>query len=99
MSTYCSPNTESALKFDTAQRAAKALTLTQADALRRVRDRGSSAWAAGKGRAGGAVSRMFDRLRKDGLVFGPPYEVSPFGLRVLEAYDASVSHIYTQGEK
>lgn len=88
MSTYCSPNDESALKLDTAMRAAKCLTVTQADALRRVRDRGSLAWAAGKGRAGGAVSRMFDRMRTDGLVKGPPYAVTEFGIRVLEAYEA-----------
>lgn len=89
MSTYCSPNDESALKLDTAMRAAKALTRTQADAMKRVRERGSLAWAEGKGRAGGAVSRMFDHLKRCGLVIGPPYEVSAFGLRVLEAYDAS----------
>lgn len=88
MSTYCSPNDASALRLDTAMRAAKGLTVAQADAIRRVRDRGSLAWAAGKGRAGGAVARMFGRLRTDGLVTGPPYAVTEFGNRVLDAWDA-----------
>lgn len=66
---------------------AKNLTATQVDAMRRVRDRGSLAWADGKGRAGGAVARMFDRLRDADLVDGPPYVVTEFGKRVLNARD------------
>ncbi len=90
MSTYCSPNQEAALRMDTDRRTAKALTRTQADALRRVRDHGSDAWCKGFGRAGGAVSRMFDRLRHDGLVSGPPYIVTPYGLRVLAVLDEHI---------
>lgn len=91
MSSYCTGNDEKMLRLDTDQRTAKRLTRTQADALRRVRDRGSLAWCMGKGRAGGAVARMFHRLREDGLVSGPPYVVTLYGRRVLAILDERAS--------
>jgi len=64
------------------------LTKTQIEAMVRIRDRGPSAWCAGKGRAGGAVSRMFDRLRDLGMVEGPPYRCTMLGLNHLTVYQA-----------
>lgn len=61
---------------------------TQAEALRRIRDRGSLAWCEGKGRAGGAVSRVFRRLVNDGLCTKPPYEITDAGRAWLNAFDA-----------
>lgn len=84
------------LRRDTDERTAKRLTRTQADALRRVRDRGPNAWCLGKGRAGGAVARMFDRLRHDGLVSGPPYIVTLYGRRVLAIIDAKAVALPSQ---
>lgn len=63
------------------------LTRNQAEALRRVHLRGSNAWCEGHGRSGGAISRMFDRMKAIGLVTGPPYAVTELGLEVLEVYD------------
>lgn len=65
----------------------KQLTKDQIDALRRIRDRGSSAWCDGRGRAGGAVSRMFDLLRAMGLVTPPPYTITDAGRTVLADAD------------
>lgn len=80
-----------ALRLDTIERAAKALTYKHASAIRRVHELGPEAWCEGRGRAGGAVSRMFDRLVAAGLVKGPPYAATPFGIKVLESYDARTS--------
>lgn len=55
------------------------LTRTMADALQRVHDRGPAAWDEGRGRAGGAVSRMFDRMASFGLVSKPPYFLTEIG--------------------
>lgn len=61
------------------------ITRAQRDALIRVRDRGPEAWAYGvKSRAGGATSRMFDRLVELGLVSKPPYEVTEAGHAALK---------------
>lgn len=60
-----------------------------ADALRRVHLKGPTAWASGKGRAGGAVSRMFDRMREAGLVTGPPYALTALGRVSLGAHDVA----------
>lgn len=60
-----------------------ALTATQRAALIRVRDNGPLAWCAGS-RAGGAVSRMFDRLAEKGLVTKPPHEITEAGRRALQ---------------
>lgn len=76
------------LRLDTIERQAKALTRTQAAALRRIRDHGPCTWCKGLGRAGGAVSRMFDRLALLGLATVPPHEITKHGRNVLDAYDA-----------
>lgn len=59
----------------------------QADALRRIRDYGSMAWCKGKGRAGGAVSRLFDRMTKEGLCTKAPHEITDAGRAWLNAFD------------
>lgn len=58
-----------------------------ADAIRRVKDSGPYAWAKGRGRAGGAISRMFDRMKDAGFVTGPPYAPTPKGVAALAAFD------------
>jgi hypothetical protein len=58
-----------------------------ADAIRRVKDFGPGGWDKGRGRAGGAVSRMFDRMKEAGFVTGPPYAPSVEGLAALAAFD------------
>lgn len=65
------------------------LTDTQVEGLRRIRDRGSSAWAQGKDRAGGAVSRMFQRLVDAGQCTGPPYEITKAGRMSILEYDTA----------
>jgi hypothetical protein len=77
------PSEKSMLRQDTIERAAKELTRSQIDAMKRIRDRGPGGWCFGRGRAGGAVSRMFDRLCAAGLMKGPPFELTPFGEQVL----------------
>jgi len=59
------------------------LSKAQKEALERVRDKGPHAWARGKGRAGGAVARMFERMVVAGLVSGPPYEITEAGRAAL----------------
>ncbi len=59
----------------------------QADALRRIRDHGCLAWCEGKGRAGGAVSRLFDRMAKDGYCTRAPHEITKKGRAWLDEYD------------
>lgn len=78
---------ESALRLDTAIRAASDLTICQVEGLKRIRDRGPGAWCGGMGRAGGAVSRMFDRMAREGLCTYAPHKITPFGRRVLIAFD------------
>jgi hypothetical protein len=58
------------------------ITHAQMYALKRVRDRGPEAWCVGR-RSGGAVAKMFDRMRARGLVTKPPYEITDKGRRVL----------------
>jgi hypothetical protein len=84
------PSQELALALDTAQRHAKRLKRNHADAMRRILKHGSGAWCKGYSRGGGAIARMFGRMVAEGLVRGPPYQVSPYGLRVLESYDAAL---------
>jgi hypothetical protein len=67
---------------------AKRLTRPQIAALRRVRDDGPNAWDAGLSRAGGAVSRMFDRLEEMALVTDAPHKITQHGRAVLAAVDA-----------
>lgn len=81
------PGQAAALRLDTVERTAGGLTRKQADGLRRVRDRGPYAWCEGRGRAGGAISRMFARMVPLGLVNSPPHEITVFGIKVLDAYD------------
>jgi hypothetical protein len=63
------------------------LTKTQIDALRRIRDHGPYAWCKGRGRAGGAVSRMFDRLADKEFCTRAPHEITAKGLAALIATD------------
>lgn len=58
------------------------LTVQQAAMLRRVKDRGFTAWCVGR-RAGGATSRMADRLVAVGFLKGPPYEITDAGRAAL----------------
>lgn len=62
----------------------KDLTKAQIDGLIRIRDRGPLAWCEWRGRAGGAVARMMDRLVAAGLLTGPPYEITKLGRTRLE---------------
>ncbi len=55
------------------------LTREQIEGLRRVRDGGPYAWCKGRGRAGGAVSRMFERMADMGLVTRAPHEITEKG--------------------
>lgn len=65
------------------------LTRTMADALQRVHEHGPEAWCHGtRSRAGGAVSRMFDRMATAGLVSKAPHIPTPYGLRLLSEYRA-----------
>lgn len=59
------------------------LNAKQAAALIRIRDHGSTAWCQGQGRAGGAVSRMFDRMVAAGLCTPPPYTITDKGRQAL----------------
>jgi len=72
-----------ALRRDTIERQAKALTWAEIDGLVRVRDRGSLAWCEGHRRAGGAISRMFERMVTKGLVTDAPHEITEHGRHVL----------------
>jgi hypothetical protein len=83
MSRNLSLGEQQMLRADTVERAAKSLTRKQREGMVRIRDRGPYAWAAGQWRSGGAISRMFDRLISAGLVEGPPFKCTAFGLRVL----------------
>ena len=59
------------------------LTRTEADALTRIRDHGSSWWCYGHSRSGGAVARMFRRMADLGLCTKAPYIITDKGLAVL----------------
>jgi hypothetical protein len=56
--------------------------------LQLIRDRGPFAWCHGAGRAGGAISRMFDRMHDAGLVTGPPYKPTEKALKALAEIEA-----------
>lgn len=60
----------------------------QADALRRIRDRGALAWCEGRGRAGGAVSRLFERMAAAKLCTRAPHNITPAGRDWLNKYEA-----------
>lgn len=64
------------------------ITRTMMEALWRVHKRGPESWDAGRGRAGGAVSRMFDRMVAAGLVSKPPYIPTPRGLQALDEWES-----------
>ena len=64
-----------------------AMNRTQADALRRIRDHGPLAWCAGKARAGGAVSRLFDRMAADGLCTKAPHKITAKGRKSVKAFE------------
>ena len=51
--------------------------------LQYIRDLGPTAWCHGAGRAGGAIARMFDRMRDAGLITGPPYKPTAMALKAL----------------
>ena len=74
-------------------RQAAALTLQQLEALIRIRDRGPCGWDFGIGRAGGAVSRMFDRMAEAGLCTPPPHKITKLGRKVVAARVDSPSRI------
>lgn len=73
----------SALRLDTIKRTARALTSAQVFGLTNLRD--GRNWDYGRGRAGGAVSRMFDRMESMGLVTSIPHRLTDFGRKVLAA--------------
>lgn len=79
-----SPGQYVVLRLATIERQAKALTRTQIEALIRIRDQGPLAWCKGRGRAGGAVSRMFDRMEIMGLVTSAPHRLTEHGRQVLQ---------------
>lgn len=83
-----SPSQKIALRQSTVEHQAKTLTRRQIDGLRRIRDRGPEAWCDG-GRAGGATSRMFDRLTALGLCTRPPHAITTFGRNVLDEIAAA----------
>lgn len=64
------------------------LTKQRAAALSRVYDGGPGAWCEGFGRAGGAVSRMFDDMARQGLVSRAPHVVTTKGLQALMDWNA-----------
>lgn len=84
--TYADLETER-LERDAIEKAAQWLTRTQADGLARIRDRGPLAWCEHRGRAGGAISRMFDRMARDRLCTRAPHEITDFGRAVLARYE------------
>ena len=63
----------------------KKLTVRQIEALKRIRDRGPSAWCDGS-RAGGATRRMFERLEEQGLVTVWPPKITPGGRLILKIW-------------
>lgn len=61
------------------------LTRKQAEGLRRIRDLGPMAWCNG-GRAGGAISRMFDRMAADGLCTKAPHHITDKGREAVARF-------------
>lgn len=64
------------------------LNANRVAALIRVRDLGPGAWCDGFGRAGGAVSRMFDDMAAQGLVSRAPHFVTAKGLQAITDWEA-----------
>lgn len=64
------------------------LTSAMVHRLQLIRDLGSGAWCHGAGRAGGAIARMFDRMRDAGLVTGPPFVPTEKALKALAEIEA-----------
>jgi hypothetical protein len=60
---------------------------TQADGLRRIRDRGQDAWIEGQHRAGGSVARMFERMTDLGYCTVWPCVITEAGRKALDIYD------------
>ncbi len=83
------PMNDTALRLDTIERAAKALTRTQLHGLQRLRD--GRPWDFGARRAGGSVSRMFDRMEFAGLCTGAPHRLTMFGRKVLAEREHQMS--------
>lgn len=63
------------------------MTKTQVDALRRIRDHGSLAWCSGRGRAGGAIARMFDHMAVMGYCTRPPYYITDLGRNMVTEFE------------
>ena len=60
------------------------LTRAQHDGLIRIRDKGPMAWSSGvRGRSGGAISRMFDRMAELGLCTRAPHQITEAGRQAL----------------
>jgi hypothetical protein len=83
---------ESALRLDTIERAAKALTRSQLAGLRRIRDGGPGEWCGGRGRAGGSIFRMFDQMAAAGLCTTAPHNLTAFGRKVLAERERRCRH-------
>lgn len=65
------------------------MTRAQYFALKRIRDEGPSEWVRGvRSRAGGAISRMFDRMAEGGWCTTPPYKITTVGKRAMDIYEA-----------
>lgn len=78
------PRRESA----SAQAEAPRVTDTMAQGLVRIRDRGPEAWCESmRGRPGGAVSHMFDRMVAMGLCTPPPHTITDLGRRAVQPYE------------
>jgi hypothetical protein len=61
-------------------------TRAQLLGMARIRVYGSTGWCKFQARAGGAISRMFDRMANTGWVTKPPIELTPVGNRVLDEW-------------
>jgi hypothetical protein len=70
------------------------LTVTQYTVMKAIKDRGYSAWTDGiRSRAGGARSRMMDRLVAAGVVAGPPYMITYGGNAAMKTYEKGKRHV------
>lgn len=58
-----------------------------AAALYRIRDNGPEAWREGFGRAGGTISRMFERMVGEGLCTKAPHTITEKGKQWLADYE------------
>ena len=64
------------------------ITDAMAMGLLRIRDRGPEAWCEGiRGRTGGAISRMFDRMGAMGLCTPAPHTITDLGRRAVQPYE------------